>query len=85
MKLIRKFKNPMFVFQLILSFVTPMLAYAGLTFKDITSWPKLGCIIVSAFQNPYVLALVFVNVWNALYTPKNSENQLKQTGENEIE
>lgn len=64
-----RFKNPVFIAQLLLAIITPILAYAGLTIQDITTWPKLGELLLSAVQNPYVLMLVGVSVWNALTDP----------------
>lgn len=64
-----RFKNPVFIAQLVLSVMTPILAYAGLTLADMTSWTALGQILVDAIMNPYVLGLVTVSVWNALNDP----------------
>lgn len=64
-----RFKNPVFIAQLILSVLTPILAYAGLTIQDITTWGALGNLLVSALSNPYVLGLVIVSVWNAVNDP----------------
>ena len=64
-----RFKNPVFIAQLVLAILTPILAYAGLTASDITTWKALGDLIVGAISNPYVLSLVLVSVWNALNDP----------------
>lgn len=64
-----RFKNPVFIGQLILAILTPILAYAGLTLQDITTWEALGKLLLGAIQNPYVLGLVTVNVWSALTDP----------------
>ena len=64
-----RFRNPVFIAQLILSILTPVLAYAGLTLQDITTWSALGNMLLGAVQNPYVLGLVVVSVWNALNDP----------------
>lgn len=64
-----RFKNPVFIVQIMLAFLTPVLAYAGLTVQDITSWKALGELIVGATSNPYVLGLVVVSVWNAVNDP----------------
>lgn len=64
-----RFKNPIFIAQLILAILTPILAYAGLTVQDLTSWSKLGEILLGAIRNPYVLGLIAVSVWNALNDP----------------
>ena len=64
-----RFKNPVFIAQLILAILTPILAYAGLTVQDLTSWQTLGEILLGAIRNPYVLGLIVVSVWNALNDP----------------
>lgn len=64
-----RFKNPVFWAQVILAVLTPILAYAGITAADITTWSKLGELILLAFTNPYVLFLVVVSVWNAVNDP----------------
>lgn len=64
-----RLKNPVFVAQLILSLLTPILTYAGLTMQDLATWGALGQLLLDAVRNPYVLALVVVSVWNALNDP----------------
>lgn len=64
-----RFKNPVFIAQLFLSVLTPVLAYAGLTVADLTTWSALGQVLIDAIMNPYVLGLVVVSVWNALNDP----------------
>ena len=64
-----RFRNPIFIAQLFLAIFTPLLAYAGLTFQDLTSWQAVGNILIEAIKNPYVLGLIVVSVWNALNDP----------------
>lgn len=64
-----RFKNPVFIAQLVLSILTPILAYMGMDATAITSWAILGNLLLQAISNPYVLALVAVSVWNALNDP----------------
>lgn len=64
-----RFKNPVFIAQFILAIFTPILAYAGLTAADLTTWKALGDLIIGAISNPYVLSLVVVSVWNAINDP----------------
>ncbi|PAD35989.1 phage holin [Terribacillus saccharophilus] len=61
-----RFKNPQFIIQLALSIIVPILAYAGLTAQDLTSWPILFEVVGGAFSNPYVLFLVAVSVYNSV-------------------
>lgn len=67
-----RFKNPVFIAQIIMSVFMPILAYMGLTVKDMTTWKTFGNIIVSAIGNPYVLGLVAISVWNTLNDPTTS-------------
>lgn len=64
-----RFRNPVFVAQIILAILTPILAYAGLTMQDITTWTALGDLLLGAISNPYVLGLVIVSVFNAVTDP----------------
>lgn len=64
-----RFKNPVFWVQLVLAVFTPILAYAGLTAEDMTTWQALGNLILGALSNPYVLGLVVISVWNAVNDP----------------
>ena len=64
-----RFKNPVFIAQFILAILTPILAYAGLTLQDLTSWSALGQLLLNAIRNPYVLGLIAVSIWNALNDP----------------
>ncbi len=67
-----RFKNPVFWAQILLAVLMPILAYAGLTLQDITTWAALGNLLWEALLNPYVLGLVVVSVWNALNDPTTS-------------
>lgn len=64
-----RFNNPVFWAQIILAILMPILTYANLTVQDLTTWEKLGDLLIGAAQNPYVLGLVIVSVWNALTDP----------------
>lgn len=64
-----RLKNPVFIVQIFLSILVPILSYAGLTFQDLTSWAILGKVLIEAIQNPYVLGLITVSVWNAINDP----------------
>ena len=73
-------KNPVFWVQIVLSILTPVLAYAGLTAQDLTTWSKVGELIVGAVSNPYVLSLVAVSVWNTLLYSSTVNIFIRQTG-----
>jgi phi LC3 family holin len=61
-----RFKNPQFYIQLALSIFIPILAYAGLTAQDLTTWPVLFDVLVNALQNPYVLLTVGISLYNSV-------------------
>lgn len=67
-----RFKNPVFLAQLFLAILTPLLAYAGLTMQDLTTWKALYALLSEAIRNPYVLGLVLVSLWNAVNDPTTS-------------
>ena len=64
-----RFKNPVFIAQLLLAILTPILAYAGLTVQDMTTWHAIGNLLLGAISNPYVIGLVVISVFNALNDP----------------
>lgn len=64
-----RFKNPVFIAQLIMSVIMPIITYMGLTIEDLTTWAVLGEALLSAVMNPYVLGLVIVSVWGTLTDP----------------
>ena len=64
-----RFTNKTFIVQIILAVFTPILAYAGLTAEDLTTWGKLGRLLLDALSNPYVLMLVAVSVGNTINNP----------------
>lgn len=79
-----RFKNPLFIAQLVMSILLPILSYLGLTVEDLTTWQAFGGALLQAVKNPYVLGLVIVSVWNALNDPTtkgagDSENALTYT------
>ena len=77
-----RLSNPVFIAQLVMAILTPILAYAGLTAQDLTTWSSLGHLLLMAISNPYVLALVIVSVWNAINDPTTegvSDSKLAQT------
>lgn len=62
-------KNPSFWVSIAVAVITPVLAYAGLTAQDVTSWAKLGELLRGAVSNPYVLTLIAVSAYNAVVDP----------------
>ena len=62
-------KNPVLWAQLVLSAFAAVLAYAGLTAADLTTWASVGALLREAAGNPYCLFLVVSSVWNAVNDP----------------
>ena len=79
-----RFKNPVFIAQILLAVIMPILGYMGIKAEDLTTWHVLAEVLYEAVKNPYVLTLVAVSVWNALNDPTtkgvgDSENALTYT------
>ncbi len=64
-----KIKNPVFLFQIGVAFFAPVLAYAGLTGADLTSWSAIAGLIMDTVSNPYALFLGVTGLWTALTNP----------------
>lgn len=64
-----RLKNPVWWVQVAIAVITPVLAYFGLTPESFTSWEMVGCTILQAIQNPYVIGLCIVSFVNTLNDP----------------
>ena len=64
-----RIKNPVFWTNIIISIVLPILAHMGMNWEDMTTWPALGNLLLSAVQNPVIVVAVIVSVWNAINDP----------------
>ena len=64
-----RFSNPVFIVQLVLAIITPILAYFGLAWEDMTTWSSIGVMLLDAIKNPVVVVAVIVSVWNAVNDP----------------
>ena len=64
-----RFKNPVFIANLLLAIVVPILAYFGLNWEDMTTWAALGNLFAEAVKNPVVVVSVIISVWNAVNDP----------------
>ena len=79
-----RIRNPYFWIQIGIAILMPILAYLGLTVEDLTTWSKVGQVLLEAILNPYVLGLVVVSVFNAIQDPttkglSDSENAMTYT------
>lgn len=64
-----RFKNPVFYIQLMISVISPIFAYSGITATDITTWESLFDIFRQALSNPYILCLIVASIYNAVVDP----------------
>jgi len=64
-----RFNNPQFYAQVLIAILAPILAYMGISYDEITTWTKLGTLILEAIGNPYVVGLTIVSVYNAINDP----------------
>ena len=64
-----RWKNPTWWKQLVVGVFAPILTHAGMSWSDVTSWAKLGEVLLQAVQNPVVVVAVFVAVFNTMIDP----------------
>lgn len=64
-----RLKNPVFLAQVLMAIVLPIMAYGGLTVADLTTWGAVVDMIKTAVLNPYVLGLVATSIWQAVNDP----------------
>lgn len=64
-----RFKNPVFIAQILVSFFVPIFTYFGLEAKDLTTWKSVIDLVINAVSNPYVFTMIVVSVFNAVNDP----------------
>lgn len=62
-------KNILFIAQVIVSVVIPVLTYFGLQASDLTTWSKVWETFIQAISNPYVVVMAIVSLFNAVTDP----------------
>ena len=62
-------ENILFIAQVVVSVVIPILTYFGLQASDLTTWAKVGETFVAAISNPYVVVMALVSLFNAITDP----------------
>ncbi len=77
-----RFKNPMFWVGIIVVFIATILAQLGMSWEEVTTWAKLGEILLTAVSNPVVVVAVIGAIFNAINDPttyglSDSKNALK--------
>lgn len=61
--------NILFIAQVIISVVIPILTYFGLQASDLTTWAKVWDTLIAAISNPYVVVMALVSFFNAVTDP----------------
>ncbi|GHU50491.1 hypothetical protein FACS1894127_5760 [Clostridia bacterium] len=64
-----RFNNPHWWAQVALSIGAPVLAYFGMSYEQLTSWPIVLDLITRALQNPVVIVSALVSLYNAVVDP----------------
>lgn len=62
-------KNILFISQVVISVVIPILTYFGLQASDLTTWSKVWETFVAAISNPYVVVMALASLFNAITDP----------------
>lgn len=57
-----RFKSPQFWIGILGVIASPVLAYYGLSFADMTSWESLGNVLQQFFTNPFLIGTVLMAV-----------------------
>lgn len=64
-----RFANPVFIAQIAVAIIIPILTHVGMNWEDINTWAAFGNLLLSAVQNPVIVVAVIVSVWNAINDP----------------
>lgn len=64
-----RFKNPIFIINLLASIGFTIITYLDINYSDITTYAKLFAVTFDTFKNPYLLGLILVNIWGVIYNP----------------
>ncbi len=64
-----RLKNPTFWIQLAVAILTPVLAAAGMSWDQITSWAALWQVIIGGIGNPVVVVAMLSAVWGIVNDP----------------
>ena len=62
-------ENRTFILRFIAALIIPVLTYFGLKFEDLTTWGKVGELIIEAVSNPFVVGLIIFNALNMIPDP----------------
>lgn len=62
-------ENRTFILRFIAALIIPVLTYFGLKFEDLTTWEKVGELIIEVISNPFVVGMLIVNALNMIPDP----------------
>lgn len=61
-----RFKNPVFWIGLAGAVMTPILAYSGMSYADLTSWGSIRDLALEVANNPFLIGTIVSSVLSAL-------------------
>lgn len=64
-----RFRNPMFIAQILIAIFLPMLTYFGFNWSDMTTWSNIINLVIDSFKNPVVLVAIATSLFNAINDP----------------
>lgn len=67
-----RFKNPLFIAQLVCAVVMPLITGMGYEWSQMTTWATLGEVLAAALGNPVVVVAMVVSVFNLITDPTTS-------------
>ena len=62
-------KNPVFWVGVIIAIVTPIFAYMGKEWTDMTTWIVLGETLLEAVKNPVIIVAIITSVGGVIIDP----------------
>lgn len=65
-----RYKNIQFYIRLGLISFLPILTYFGISETDLTSWIQLGKVVIAFVQNPYLLGLYAITLYQSFKNTK---------------
>lgn len=67
-----RFKNPVFLAQLVCAIVMPLIIGVGATWEQMTTFPMLFETIAAGLSNPVVVVAMISSVWACITDPTTS-------------
>lgn len=67
-----RFKNPVFLAQLVCAIVMPLIIGVGATWEQMTTFPTLFETIAAGLSNPVVVVAMISSVWTCITDPTTS-------------